>query len=442
MPLDSRIPLQVQQVQLPDFNALAQQRLANTQNVMAMKAGMQAQQKQEAIKQAYQSSIGPDGQVDYKRLVPAIGQIDPQLGMQVQEHVADIEQKQMTAKKAQLEYGIAQADVAHKDIMLARSATDLAPIIARHLEAGDIKDDEARAILGQATSAPDFSAWQQDFGTRLMDMKDQLAAKHDEMTLGETIRSNKADEGHAAAALAETTRDHAASRALTMRGQNMADARSAQSARKGDMQIVQTENGFFSVDKNTGRAIPIAAGGAGGAQPLVPKGTLDARTKAKFEAAYPKATGALKSATHDLDRQIQDANELMNHPGLSHITGSIGGRTINITPGANNAQALLAKIKAQGGFAALQAMRNNSPTGGALGSVSDAEGKRLENSVAALEQAQSTASFKARLKQYVADLNFAKQNLKGAYQDTYAYKNRGAAPSSGARPSLSSILGQ
>lgn len=150
---------------------------------------------------------------------------------------------------------------------------------------------------------------------------------------------------------------------------------------------------------------------------------------AKRNAAYPKVTASYKQSIYDIDAQIADLKALRNDPGLNGIVGPLDGRTPSVLPASTRAQAKLNKIMARGQFRALQDMRANSPTGGALGNVSDAEGRTLRQSVAALDQTQGEDSFKSGIDQYIADLEHTKANLTGAYEDTYSYRNGGGQSS-------------
>lgn len=147
----------------------------------------------------------------------------------------------------------------------------------------------------------------------------------------------------------------------------------------------------------------------------------------KRNAAYPKATASYNQSVRDIDTQIADLRALRDDPGLNGIVGPIDARTPSFLPSSTGAEARYNKIMARGQFAALQQMRANSPTGGALGSVSDYEGKTLRQSVAALDRTQGEETFKARVDDYIADLTAARSNLTGAYEDTYAYRNAGTS---------------
>lgn len=79
-------------------------------------------------------------------------------------------------------------------------------------------------------------------------------------------------------------------------------------------------------------------------------------------------------------------------------TGLLGSVTQDI-PGTNSHDISqnLKTLKANASFERLQAMRDASPTGGALGGVSEKEMALLESSYAALEQSQSDEQFKRNL---------------------------------------------
>ena len=135
----------------------------------------------------------------------------------------------------------------------------------------------------------------------------------------------------------------------------------------------------------------------------------------KMTGALNADTQALTGSVASFDRLAAAANEVLSHPGVNGITG-LRGKLPNI-PGSDaaNAEALLGTLKSQVGFGVLQDMRNNSKTGGALGSVSDAEGKRLESNLAALDKSQSVEQFKANLAKIVDYADKAKDRMREAY---------------------------
>lgn len=145
------------------------------------------------------------------------------------------------------------------------------------------------------------------------------------------------------------------------------------------------------------------------------------------EAAFPKASAGFKGAINEIDTLRKDLLDLQSHRGLSGITGAIEGRLPSMSAGSTSAQALLNKILARGQFRELQNMRNNSPTGGALGAISDRENASLRAAFGALDQAQSKEDFQKAINDIISQLDFSKGNITQAFEDTYSYR-QGAAP--------------
>ncbi|CAB4136729.1 hypothetical protein UFOVP307_21 [uncultured Caudovirales phage] len=149
---------------------------------------------------------------------------------------------------------------------------------------------------------------------------------------------------------------------------------------------------------------------------------LTPKEKQKREAAYPQATSAINSFETKADSFVKDIEKLRDSPGLSEITGFAAGRLPGVTANGRAAQALYDKIVAKGGFQALQDLRDASKTGGALGNVSNQEGKQLTASFAAIDRRQDAKDVKAALDQAIDDIQGSKTRLKEAYDMTYSYK--------------------
>jgi hypothetical protein len=118
----------------------------------------------------------------------------------------------------------------------------------------------------------------------------------------------------------------------------------------------------------------------------------------------------------------------------------IGGRIIGVTDAGRRAESLYKSIVAQGGFSELQAMRDASTTGGALGNVSNQEGQYLRDAFAVLQRTQSTEDLQRGLRDALNTLRSAKARTREAFEDTYAYRE-GAAPTV-APPSRGSVGGE
>lgn len=131
------------------------------------------------------------------------------------------------------------------------------------------------------------------------------------------------------------------------------------------------------------------------------------------------AGSSLSSTLSGLDRLGSSVDDLASDPALGKVTG-VEGMFPNLPGGkAAGVQARLNTLKSQIGFNVLQAMREASKTGGALGAVSDKENELLQNNLAALDQAQNEGDLRTQLhliRQYV---DGAKQRLTGAYNQMY-----------------------
>jgi hypothetical protein len=160
----------------------------------------------------------------------------------------------------------------------------------------------------------------------------------------------------------------------------------------------------------------------------------------KRESVFPQATSAIKGFESKSDSFIKDIEKLRNHPGLPQITGIAAGRLPAITGDGRAAQALYEKITAKGGFQALQEMREASKTGGALGNVSNQEGKQLTASFAAIDRKQDASDVRAALDQAIGDIQGAKVRMREAYDNTYAYKSLAAPATTVGAPNIDALL--
>ena len=142
----------------------------------------------------------------------------------------------------------------------------------------------------------------------------------------------------------------------------------------------------------------------------------------KREEKYPVATQAVETFEAKTDQLEKDLEALKNHPGLSSITGIVAGRAPAVTKEGRAAQALYDKIVARGGFKELQDMRAASPTGGALGNVSNQEGTQLRQSFAAIDRRQDASDVQNAITEAISDLRGSKERVRAAYDMTYEYK--------------------
>ena len=146
------------------------------------------------------------------------------------------------------------------------------------------------------------------------------------------------------------------------------------------------------------------------------------------EAKRPQATLALKTFEDKTSTLEKDIKELINHPGLPSITGIAAGRLPGITAEGRAAEALFNRIQKAGGFRELQEMRNASPTGGALGQVSNQENTSLQQTFAAIDRTQNAADVKKGLNKALDELTQSKGRVREAFDMTYDYRPADSAP--------------
>lgn len=182
--------------------------------------------------------------------------------------------------------------------------------------------------------------------------------------------------------------------------------------------------GYRMTDQGTLEAIP----GGPTTTPLAPKELQ------KRNADFPAAKSAVEGYETKADNFVKDLQALRDHPGLDSITGIAAGRLPGVTAEGRAAQALYDKIVAKGGFQALQDLRAASKTGGALGNVSNQEGKQLVQSFAAIDRRQNAEDVRAALEQAIADVEGSKTRVRDAYDTTYEYKLGGGTPTTGGAP--------
>jgi hypothetical protein len=183
------------------------------------------------------------------------------------------------------------------------------------------------------------------------------------------------------------------------------------------------------VDPVTGKPVFVSRETAisGKMSPASAQESLPPKEIQKREAALPQATSAVTGFEKKADSFVKDLTALRDHPGLSEITGIAAGRLPGITAAGRAAQAIYDKVVAKGGFQALQDLRDASKTGGALGNVSNQEGKQLTASFSAIDRRQNAEDVKAAIEQAIGDVQGTKTRMREAYDSTYAYKTPAAA---------------
>jgi hypothetical protein len=133
-----------------------------------------------------------------------------------------------------------------------------------------------------------------------------------------------------------------------------------------------------------------------------------------------EAFTAMEAAAARYDEAITTAKRLLANPDLDMILGNIQGNIPEtalsvVSQGAANALADYNTLLTTAGFQELQAMRDASPTGGALGQVAVEENRMLQKSAFSSSRTQSEAKFKQAVRDYISRLERSRSRVVGAY---------------------------
>jgi hypothetical protein len=163
------------------------------------------------------------------------------------------------------------------------------------------------------------------------------------------------------------------------------------------------------------------------------------RNAAKADAALPAAFAKYRSTTDNANvvtKKIDDALKDVSWTSAGPLAG--GSSDVPGTPAFKLAQAVLS-IKANVGFQELSKMRHESPTGGALGNVTEKELEFLQGALASLNTAQNPKDLAKALTDvrdsYARYKEYAKQDYEIAQERAkYHSANDAAEPVGGAPP--------
>lgn len=383
MPIDPSIPLQVQQLKLESpANQLAM--MGDAMKIGEMQRGVETQNK---LRQLYSQGVDISTPEGFKQ----VASIDPATAMKLRTDALKGQELQGNIKKTGLE-------ITAKDLEIQREKLgNLAFNPSNENVKAHLQDS---VLAGKLTPQAAEQQWMQVANMNAPQRKQyftEMGVKTEErFKMAETQRHNKVTEGISGGHL--------------------------QIARENQQRGTIPAGYRMSADGKNLEAIP----GGPTTTPLAPK-ELQAR-----EAKYPAATTAVKTVEAKSDKLIQDIETLKNHPGLDSITGAVYGRTPSVTAEGRAAQALYDSIVARGGFQELSAMRAASPTGGALGNVSNQEGQQLKDAFGTLNRTQDAADLRTQLGRVAEDVRGAKTRIREAYDMTYDYK--AGAPSATPAP--------
>ncbi len=159
--------------------------------------------------------------------------------------------------------------------------------------------------------------------------------------------------------------------------------------------ITQTGPGFRP-KLDSGESIEISKDGT---VKIIKGGLQKQKFEEKKKIAEVKRLDAKRQALDKINLVVNKVDEALANTDL--FTSGLLGSTLGIIPGtpARDLKGSIDTIKANLGFTALQQMRAASPTGGALGQVSERELTLLNSAVASLDSGQSPEALRRNLEQ-------------------------------------------
>ena len=156
-------------------------------------------------------------------------------------------------------------------------------------------------------------------------------------------------------------------------------------------------------------------------EPKIAGGKKKAELQAEKEIAFPDAQGQFETALATIDNRLADIKRFREHPARDRVIGPLDAFTPNFGR-ARGAQAIYDALVATATLDELQQMRKASPTGGALGNVSDADIRILRQSIGAMGQDQPEEDFMESLGVFENRLKQTRDQLIRRYRENYGYK--------------------
>jgi hypothetical protein len=165
----------------------------------------------------------------------------------------------------------------------------------------------------------------------------------------------------------------------------------------------------------------------------VPKGTIPLinqpdnkvtpKRKQELLAAQPATIGLINYTATQLVDSRDAAQSLLNNPAQLRAISGITGPAMAKVPGtdAYTGASKLENLQTRSFVTEIQKMRAASPTGGAVGSVTEKEMGALSNIQASLKLGLKEAELRKQLKQYIDSANRALKTIPNEYARTYGY---------------------
>ena len=159
--------------------------------------------------------------------------------------------------------------------------------------------------------------------------------------------------------------------------------------------------------------------------------TSTAQKEVDLKYELPQARLQVQLVGKTVDNMVRGIDEILDHPGLDNATGWLFGRIPTVSQEGRNAIALMDTLKNQIFMTSLQEMKRASGTGASgLGQLTEKEGERLENNIAALDASQDTETYKDQLRVIKREALSGKDIHHSMFNEVYGVR----APAAPAAP--------
>jgi hypothetical protein len=178
----------------------------------------------------------------------------------------------------------------------------------------------------------------------------------------------------------------------------------------------------YAEDGKTLKAIP-----GGPHDPDVIANKLSAKQKIEYQKSFPKVKQSFDYSISEIDKTIRTIDDLLkNEEGIDAIFGSVYQMRPSLITGSmgNRAMNDFETLMAGSFVTSIIDLRNASPTGSAVGNVTEKEGDKLQIQKAGITRKLSTNDDIKRLKRLKSDLEYGRDNIKSAFNDTYSWMNQ------------------
>lgn len=182
---------------------------------------------------------------------------------------------------------------------------------------------------------------------------------------------------------------------------------------EGNTVLIQTSASGKAKTAELPKGVKVDFGARKGAE-------LSAKAMTGLRFGMPKAAAALRSL--EQQHAIVERSLAQAEPMINALSTGLSGALLKDLPQteAYNLARLLDTIKANIGFDALNAMRQNSPTGGALGNVTERELAFLQATMGSLDQAQTVGQLVDIMGQIKENFRISKDIRHRAFQEEFA----------------------